>query len=359
MTIKERYENYLHTHSEHGSGDPLTMEQYVDYLKENDPKFFKESKNEENQEAPSELQIRSMLQQVGNVVRVLEQEWEAYKKEFNLTDSNMKDLYQYNSEHAVPMPEGLSEAEQEEWDYFNGLNEMTEEDAVNIFGKDSPIIGTHHSVTLDRIKYVTTDFFKYTQYLNEYTKIHNAYMDLIEERERAQIKSLEIMRDKEEDPKKKEALDQVIKNYWYRKNLDFLREPLDEKLIQRLTSAYFDSKKISYWMNRCRDKLSQLKISQKFILEISQFEKRFMNEKYHKISNMFLLYFMHITTFCDTANKNDINRTNVVCIVNAMDSYIRNSGLSDDERKHLIENISMFLDQFVDRIPDPETKKED
>ena len=72
---------------------------------------------------------------------------------------------------------------------------------------------------------------------------------------------------------------------------------MSDKTIKTLVDSYGDGKKLSYWMNRTQDKLKSMKLNSKFLLEISQFEKRFLPEQYHKMSNVFLEWFINYVTF--------------------------------------------------------------
>lgn len=294
-------------------------------------------------------QLNALIKQVGEVVQVMESNWNASKEEFELTNSHMKMLYKYNEDHRDAMPEGLSEEEKEEWDKFNGLNKISEEEALEIFGDEHPIIGVTHEITVDRIKEVVTDFFSWLSALREYKQIHEAYMKLIELEEEHRIIELEDMLKKETDPEKISKMQKSLDNYYDLKHLNFLAEKLSDEDIDIITKAFYDEKKIEYWLKRSQDKLKQLKISSKAILEFSQFEKRFLPEKYHKLSNIILLYFMQTLVYCDTGDKTDYGRSKVISMVLGLDGVIRNT--AEPKLKEIIVNNVMKLeDQFIDKI---------
>lgn len=293
--------------------------------------------------------LSNLLKQVGEMVGVMEATWKSSQKEFQLTDSHMKSLYQFNEQHKTDMPEYLTAEEKEKWDNFNGLDAMTEDDVENIFGEDHPIIGVMHTQTMDRIKSVSNEFFSWLSALQEYRTVNDAYMKLLEEQEKIKMEQLKSIAEKCEDPVKKENALKAIDGYYSRKYLDFLAEPLPEKDLNRLVSAFTDKNKISYWLQRSQDKFKQLKISTKIILELSQFEKRFLDEKYHKQSNILLLHLMQMIIYCNCGDIKDINRTNVVCMTIALDRFIRNVS-EDEERERVLENIIKFEDQFIGKI---------
>lgn len=302
--------------------------------------------------AYSEKNLIQLMKQVGEMVKIMEANWESSRNEFLLTDTHMKLLYKYNEEHREEMPDYLTEEQKNDWDRFNGLNEITEEAVLEIFGEEHPIIGVTHSQTVDRIKDVTSEFFTWLSTLKEYRQIHDAYMELVELQEEQNIKQLILRTEAEEDPDKKIVLQKAIDTYYNRKHLDFLAEEMDENTIDRLVNVFNDKTKIAYWLNRSQDKLKQLKISTKIILEISQFEKRFLPEKYHKLSNILLLNFMQTVIYCSCGDKNDVNRNKAVCMVLGLDRIIRDTA-NVETRERVLNNIMKFEDQFMDKIKAP------
>lgn len=293
----------------------------------------------------------AMIKQMGEMVKIIEQAWMSTQEEFALTDSHMKQLYQYNEEHRKPMPDNLTEEQQNEWDHFNGLNEIPEEKVIEIFGEDHPIIGVQHTQTIDRIKASVEEFFSWLTAVREYKQINDAYLLLVEEEEMKQIKQLEMIMESEQDPEKKAMMKSSIDLYYERKYITFITEPLDDKSMKALVEAFSDEKKITYWLNRGQDKLKQLKISTKFILEISQFEKRYLPEKYHKLSNMILLYVLRylIYTDCTDKSKKNDDRNRIICIIMALDKIVQNKW-SEENKNMILNNLTIFLDQFIDKV---------
>ena len=303
-------------------------------------------------------EISNLLKNVKEMVSIMENHWNQSKAEFKLTDTHMKQLYQYNEEHRTEMPEGIREEEEDKWDRFNGLDNIPEEKVVEIFGEDHPIIGIEHTITIDRIKDCVNDFFSLLAAMKEYRQIHDAYLQLVEMEEQKNIEILEKVAAEETDPEKKAKMQESIDMYYNRKYLKFLSEPMDEKDIDRLVKAFSDPKKIEYWLNRTRDKLGQIKVSSKIILEISQFEKRFLPEKYHKCSNILLLYFMKTTVYADMSNTKDIDRNKSVAMVLALDGIIRKTWPEETINK-VMENIMAMEDQLIDLLPEPTSPAEE
>lgn len=294
--------------------------------------------------------LKNLLSQAMEMVKIMEAQWNSSKKEFQLTDSHMKQIYKFNEEHRTPMPDYLTEEQEQEWDHFNGLDEMTEEDVTAIFGEEHPIIGVMHTQTMDRIKDVTNEFFSWLTTLKEYRQIHDAYIQLLDEQEDQQMDELREAMEKEEDPEKKKSMSDALDMYYNRKYLDFLAEPLDDAEVNRLVNVFYDENRITYWLNRSRDKLKQMKISDKIILEISQFEKRFLPEEYHKLSNILLLHFMQTVIYANCSDKKDHGRNKALCMVLAFDKVIRIT-MPGEDRDRIMNNIKKFEDQFLDKIP--------
>ena len=297
----------------------------------------------------SEKQLSDLLLKVRGMVEFAQSQWETSKREFNLTDTHMKSLFSYNEQHRVLPAEGVSE-DDVEYDRFNGLDAIPHEEVVNIFGEEHPIIGVSDEITVDRIKASMNDFFGWISLLKEYNGIHSAYMELIEMEEEKEINKLKAILEKEEDEEKKEKLSQVIDNYYYVKYLDFLQEPLDEITLARLVNAFSSESKVQYWIEKARNKLKEMKISPKFILEISQLEKRFLPEKYHSQNNIFLLYFISTANYCDIYAKTDDTKSKLLCIVVSMDRLIKNQ-LADEIKARVLHNLIAFEEQFVGKLP--------
>ncbi len=300
--------------------------------------------------------IESMLKACADTVRVLEQNWNITRKDFNLTDKHMKALYDYNMKHATPMPDDLSDEEKDKWDHFNGLNDIPQDKVIEIFGNDHPIHGIQMDQTRDRIKVSIQDFFNWMTALREYKNIYNSYRQLLEVQEETEIKKMKLIAEKETDPEKKAKMEDAIYTYYYNKNLGFLADEFEEKYINKTVENFYDSKKLNYYIQRAQDKLKQLNISTAFILEISQFEKRYLEEKYHKLSNILLLHFIQKLIFTDLGDKKNIERSRIIMMVMVLDSIIGNR-CSEEAKESVLDNIRKFEDNFIDKIDDKKTSE--
>ena len=294
----------------------------------------------------SEKNLRAILQNVRDMVGTMESIWSATKSEFNITDSHLKELQVFNKEHMTPPAEDITDEEKENFDWCNGLDHLSEDDVLRIFGENHPVIGITHDLSIARAKEVFQDFLNWWNSQMEYTQIHNSYMELVEDREMQQIKILEDLCEKEEDAEKKAKMQSSLDMYWNRRRLAFLAEAIPDETITRIEKLLHDEKKTAYLINRTREKLKQMRVHPKFILEISQFEKRFLEEKYHENSNILLLYFMTLIVYSKTYDKKDEDRNKAACMVLVLDKFIRNR-MDESERITVLENIQKFEDQFL------------
>lgn len=307
----------------------------------------------------NEYQIKNMISQLGDVVRVMQNMWEYTKNEFKIEQEHINQLKAFNTNHAEPMPENLTDEEKENWNPFNGLDKLTEDDVDSIFNDDHPL-STHSiplSLSIDRCKEFMNDLNNYINALAEYSDVHNAYIELIENEEAKNIEILKTTIENETDPEKKEKMQKSLDEYYMHKTLGFLADPLSDAEINKFITAWKDEEKITYLINRTRDKLKILKLSDRSILEISQFEKRFLPEKYHEINNMLLLYFLNITAYCNPDNKKDENRLKVYDMIIILDKFVRNK-CTEEYKNQILENIIKFEDQFLGKVESDDKKNE-
>jgi len=302
-------------------------------------------KNLENFDTLTEFQINKMLHTARETVEIVESNWNTTRKEFELSDDQMKQLYAWHEANLIQMPENISEEDKESFDYFQAIYNLPEEEINKIFPEDHPIIGIDNKQTLDRIHDAFIDFFNYLSAMRQYDNLNRDYLRWIEIKEESNIIELKMHTQKETDPEKKAIQEKSLKKYWYRKTLSFLAEPIDEGIIKFLVKSYGDKNKIEYWINRSRDKFKQMNISSKFILEISQFEKRFLPEKYHPVSNMLLLYFMNQLIYA----SNEDDKSKVMIMVVTLNGFVLRV-YSDELNNKILNNIMKLLDQFIDPI---------
>lgn len=331
-----------------------------DFSKKDDQNVVCEEQNEENPNIGEEITdndikiLQSTLKSLQEKVMILENSWNQTQKEFKITESQIKQVYQFNEQNRDPMPDYLTEEEQDNFDHFNGIDKLTDEKITEIFGEaipENPIVCIDKSQTIDRIKQAVADFFYWLSALRQYNQADIAYMQLMETKEEQYMINLKLSINKPDvSDENKEAAKKAIENYFYYKLLKFLAEPLSEKDIKKLVEVYGDEKKIDYWIQRSRDKLKQKGFNPKIILEISKFEINYLEDKYHCISNALLLRFIHICTFADMSNPNDnSDRTKIISLVMSLDGVIRNI-IKGENKDIIMNNIRAYLDQIIDPL---------
>lgn len=294
--------------------------------------------------------IQQLLKNIESVVQLMQSQWEASARELDLKDVHMRQLAVVNDRHKVEPPADLDEKALAEWDYLNGIDHMTEEEVNEIFEEGHTVRGVDHSQTVDRIKGACQDFFGWLSTLREYRNVQTAYFKLIELEEEKQIEELKMLAENETDEEKKKGMLESVDMYYNRKYLKFLAEPVDDVMKARIIKALSSTEKVQYMINRTRDKLQAMNISSKFILELSKFEKRFLDEKYHQNSNVLLLYFMYTCMYSDAKKKTDDARVKTVCMVMGLDGIIRNTW-DEEKRTEMMNNINAFEDQFIGLCP--------
>ena len=299
----------------------------------------------------NEFEINKLLQNVRGMVELMGQSWASTKESMQISNEQLKELIQFNSVNRIPMPENLNDDEKEKWDKFNGLDKMTPEQVNEIFPEGHPIIGVEHHLTIQHMKEICDDYYSYVEVMEEYKAINSAYLQLNELREQKAIDDLKAAAETETDPEKKEAMQKSIDSYYNIKYLDFLAEEMKDEDKAKMIEIFQDSNRVKYLLNRTRTKLKHLKISDKFILEISKFENRFLEEKYHDRSNMLLLYFMRLLVYnTDLNRQNDINRGKVTSMVVMLDNIVSNR-CPVEIRERVLNNIRAMLDQLEGLVP--------
>ena len=317
----------------------------VSSVEENKKESYFDTHTEDTPENVEKMDIKTvghLLKQIKDLVGIVEQQWGNTKEEFKLTMDHMKQLAVFNKEHMTEKPKDLPEGE--EFDYYNGLDHISEEKVLEIFGEESPIIAPIHDITKDRLKSALEEFFMWNQTLREYREISKNYNDLLELKESEEIKKLEEICEKETDEEKRKVMRESLDKYYGLKDLSFLPKMLKEEDVDRIQKLMKNQDKMEYLINRGRDKLKQLHISQNFILELSQFEKRFLEEKYHKNNNVLLVFFLNLIVYSSLSDKEI--RSHSVSFIMTLDRFIKNE-LDEEKREKVLKNILQFEDKFL------------
>jgi hypothetical protein len=306
----------------------------------------------ENQSMPSMQELQSLMHTVKEMLSYQESIWQQTQSEFNVNSNQMRIIIDYNEANRI-VPEGIDlddpSTYPEDFDFVNGINNISEEKLIEIFGEDAEIFGVDQAQTVDRVKWAAQAFYNYMRALFDFNNLSKQYSQIIEDREKLSIEQLKAAIEQETDAEKKASMEKQLYDHFYFKYLDFLKEAVDEKNMGHIVNTFNDARKIQYIIERTRNELSRLKISEKFILEIAQFEKLYLEEKYHTQSNLLLMYFMNLIVFNDVDNKSETTKRKVLAMIVGLDKFIRKD-LSDDVANILLQNIMTLEDQFLGKI---------
>ena len=303
--------------------------------------------------------LKKTIKNLGDMVQTMESVWKASQQELKITENHIRQLYVWNEEHATKLAENATDDEIKNFDHFNGLDCITEEKLMEIFGEGHPIWGVDVVHTLDRIKGAMSDFFSWLTAMRQYREIHDQYIQLLEQSEEEEVQKLKELAAAEEDPEKKEKLKAAVEKYYYLKYMQFLADPIPQSKIERVVKLTKDAKKVEYLLTRSIDKLKQLKFSSMFIPEISQFETRMLDKKYAKNNQILLAYFMTMLVYeCNFSDPNNEAANQAKSMIFGLDGIIKGTH-SPHNQMIIINNLEKFEDQFLPFIPDPVSEEEE
>lgn len=292
--------------------------------------------------------MRELLKSIGDNIPLMKEMWDASKDEFNLTEDQMHAVAVFNRENITPPTEEQKEDLDEKWDAFNGLDKLTKEDVIRIFGEDHDIHGMTHEITIQRIKECYRDLYNWISTMKQYQQTYDDWLHFQEMVETEKMNELSQEIEKIEDEEEKKKAQDALDNYWYLRNLGFLTDPqvIDDDIKNRIVQSYNDKGRLEYIMKRSLDKLPRLSIPQSWMLELNNFEKRFMDSKYSTKDDLLLLLVLQMLAFCKPDDKGDPRGSFVHSILFGVDSIIR--GTCNDERKSaMLSNIASYEDAIL------------
>ena len=302
-------------------------------------------------------QVGALMKQLREIIDVMEEAWKSDVATFKLTHEHMGELYKWNQEHLVPPPEVAETDEygnEIKWDPINGINCITEEKVIEIFGEGHPIIGVVHSITIDRLRDVFEDFHNWTHALAEYRDANNAYIELIDEKERMEVVALEKVMNETEDEGKKKKIQKALNEYWNRIYLEFLTDQIPEDMIKRMVTRLSNENKMSYILDRTVSKMHQMNLSAQFIPEVVKFESTMLDPKYHECDGALLMYFADMITQADVGDRHNDYRNRAIYMIVVLDRLIRNQ-LNPEVRERVMKNIIAYEDQMISVVPRKES----
>lgn len=297
--------------------------------------------------------MNGLIKQMRQMVGTMEVMWNNNRNQYNITDEHIKKLNEFNIAHRISEDDfnkNKPEGSEENFDPLNGLKQLTEQDVIDIFGPESLIITPdNHEETIKTIKEVLESFLVWLKSLNQFKEIYNSYMKLLDENEQRQIDQLAEIAEKEEDPEKKAKMQKALEAYYSIKYLDFLKEKVDEEKIKHLCVYYTNQEKMNYLISRTREILTKGGFSNAFILEMSKFETRFLEEKYHEQDNILLTWFFNLVVYGNMRSKASKDKAIVSSFIITMNQFIMGQ-LDEKGKQRVLENIIAFEDQMLEPV---------
>ena len=307
-------------------------------------------------ETPKRLTLSSlskMMQEAKNLLKMQEQLWAQMAEEFEIRDDQLKTILEYNDSVRKPLPEAQQDEDGfdntvKEYDPLNGLDDIPDERIIDIFGSDSPIIGLTHSQTVDRLKSAIQVFYDMYTCQVEYHRLEVEFAEEIERQEQESLDLLKKAAENETDPDKQARAQTSLDRFLSNKYLGFMAEILTQQDLGWLIMAYSDRGKIRYSLDKSRRVLQQMGIPEAVILQLSNFEKRLLPEKYHGQSNLLLLKFLGMIVH-ERPQEDKFSRHRIISFVLGIDKLVKRTW-SDEEYEKVINNLMAFEDQFIGKI---------
>lgn len=323
------------------------MNKSSEELSDSELKSFLFGKNKDEKVKIEDM--NQMLSNMKNLISSVEMMWKSYQSMYHIDDDMLKKLTEFNLANRVE-PTEEDKKNNTKFDSFNGLDKLTEEDVISIFGADNDIISENdHTETVKTIKAVIDTFYAWINSSREFRSAYDQYMDLIEKNELDKMAELKEIAEKEEDQEKKAKILEAYDLFFKIKYLDFLRDPVDESQMKYVIGAYTNEDKIKYQIERGKEKLQKLGFSSMFVLEMSKFEDRFLNEKYKKQSNILLAHFLNMIVYGDLKNSKSLDRSQAIAFVIALDRIARNCW-KPEIRDRIIGNIEALEEQYLEPV---------
>ena len=189
-------------------------------------------------------QVMQVYKHAKEILQIMESTWKSTVLTYKVNHEQIERLVQINRERRTAKPETPildKDGKEIPYDPCNGVLTMTEQEVVDLFGEDHPIIGVTHELTLDRIHEVYEDFYNWAHALQEFREIDRMYIEYTDAKEAEQLQILKESAEKEEDPERKHVIELAIQQYYNKIYLAFLAEPIPleriQSVVQRLGNA--------------------------------------------------------------------------------------------------------------------------
>ena len=320
--------------------------------------------------------LNKTIRQTTEMMKMSETMWLNTKAQYKFTDEHVKKLYDFNQHHLIseedwlkeknkPVEENTEEVKDEETpseetvnknneehDEINGLDKLTEDDFRTIF-EDHPFIKVDDEtfvleVAIDTIKEAYSMFHTWIVSVARFKSIHKQYNSLMDDLEDLKIAEMKDLIDKTEDPELKVKYQTGFDSYMSLKYLDFIKDELTEKFMEQLCKVYSDETKLNYIMKRGKDKLEQMNLPAEFMMIFYDFEKRFLDEKYHCNNNILLLFFLNFVVYNNSMDEKSYS-VKKYAMAMTFDKFARNE-LNEEIKSKVLENVVYLEEQFLGKL---------
>jgi hypothetical protein len=141
---------------------------------------------------------------------------------------------------------------------------------------------------------------------------------------------------------------EALAKYYHNRHLGcLLAIAHDDQYIELLWNTFHNAQKVRYCFEKCITKIKRFGVPEKFILEIANFEKRFLDEKYHAQSNMILLQFVTMVAYHNDSDQNNAeHRQEIIGYALGLDKFIRKQW-DEETREKILNNILIFEEAML------------
>ena len=320
---------------------------------DDDETTSEENNNESEEDKKNETlpikQLQDFLKIVSNTIHQMESKLRMINSQLKLTQPIIKKIYDYNMKHAIPLPEEATAEAHVKYDHFNGLDNITLDELKEILGSDHQLVHGNLKDNIEMIKNAMGLFINWLASVKEYKNASKEYQEILDAEQYKNIEVLKNILENDPDNPDREKIEASLNSYYNNLYLNFLAIPLGDDAVDRLVNVFNNKEKFEYWENRAATKLKQIGVVPLTIVELASFEKKYLEEKYHKCSNMLALYVMNLARYAHNDDSSPNNMKRKILLITSILHKLIEGIMQDDQKEKVLNNVRAFLDQFIDK----------
>lgn len=188
---------------------------------------------------------------------------------------------------------------------------------------------------------------------DETSEVATEYMNFMcspefEERKYEQLTNLKSKLETIEDEVEYKKMEKMISSIEKVYDLSFLtarlkRDPMKEAMS--IVNTFFDDKRSSYVLSRCKEKLSKIGFNENIYRFFFNIEENYLPEEYHVFNNLFLFCVLRFISYININSKTDCSFARA--IISSMSKLIYEK-FTDKKREEFILFIEDVLSYFND-----------